>query len=218
MNSLYFTTQRRAVAVAFSILLCTFAYGCTATKSAQETAQLSAQSLNEFKLRLNEFVLEENSVQSNNLVRLKELQFETNAVKTDANQTVEAWQVAGDKTASSMYQALSQTKGTDIAAQSGAMMMLGPSAAAPSTQVGQQQFDNVVKELNAIAADQSLRDQLSVYVDYGHAVYTAYNSDMKSAKDGVKKAGTKQQNTTQTLKTSTDSATDKQISDKQVTR
>ncbi len=204
--SYYCQTRRRAVSVAFSILLVTFAYGCTATKSAQETAKLSAQSLNEFKSRLNEFVQEENSVQSNNLARLKELQLETNAIRTDSNQTVEAWQVAGDKTASSMYQALSQVKSADIVPQSAALMMLEPSPTAPSTQVSQQQFDNVVKELNAIGADQSLRDQLSAYVDYGHAVYSAYNSDMSSAKNGVKKTGAKQQSMTQTLKTTTNSA------------
>jgi hypothetical protein len=199
-------TRRRTASVLLSILVATLACACTATKSAQETAKLSAQSLNEFKSRLNEFVEEEDSVQANNLARLKELQLETNAMRTDSNQTVEAWQVAGDKTASSMYQALSQTKAADIAPQSSAMMILEPSATVPSTQVSQQQFDNVVKELNAIGADQSLRDQLSAYVDYGHAVYSAYNSDMSSAKDGVKKTGAKQQSMTQTLKSTTNSA------------
>jgi hypothetical protein len=202
----YRQARRRTASVVLSILMGALVYGCTATKAAQETAKLSAQSLNEFKSRLNEFVQEENSVQSNNLARLKELQLETNAIRTDANQTVAAWQVAGDKTASSMYQALSQVKSADIAPQSGALMMLEPSPTAPSTQISQQQFDNVVEELNAIGADQSLRDQLSAYVDYGHAVYSAYNSDMSSAKNGVKKTGAKQQSMTQTLKTTTNSA------------
>lgn len=205
----YRETRRRAVSVALSVVLGTCAYSCTATKSAQQTAKLSAQSLNEFKLRLNEFVQEENAVQSNNLARLKELQLETNSIRTDSNQTVEAWQVAGDKTASSMYEALSQITAADIAPQSGALMMLGPSPTAPSVQVSQQQFDVVVKELNAIGADQSLRDQFSAYVDYGRSVYSAYSSDMDSAKNGVKKTGAEQQGMTQKLKTTTNSAMSK---------
>jgi hypothetical protein len=93
--------------------------------------------------------------------------------------------------------------------KSGALMMLGPSPTASSVQVGQQQFDTVVKELNAIGADQSLRDQLSAYVDYGRSVYSAYSSDMGSAKNGVKKTGAKQQGMTQKLKVTTNSAMSK---------
>jgi hypothetical protein len=205
----YREAVKRIASVVLSVVMATLVCGCTAVKPAQETAKLSAQSLNEFKSQLNEFVQEENSVQSNNLARLKELQLETNAIRTDANQTEVAWQVAGDKTASSMYQALSQVRAADIAPQSGALMMLAPSPTAPSTQVSPQQFDNVVKELNAIGADQSLRDQLTAYVNYGRAVYGAYDKDMGSAKDGVKKSAAKQQTMTEKLKTTTNTATSK---------
>ncbi len=176
------------------------AYGCTTTQAAQDTANFSAKSLNEFKLKLNSFIEEENTVQVDDGTRVRELQIDTNTLKAEAGQISDRWQLAGDKTAPALYATLTRVTAADISQQSSAMMLLQPPPTVTNTQVNSQQFDLVVKQLNAIGANQSLRDRLTAYVNFGQAVNSSYQSDVDSAKNEAKNAGNKQQTAIQNLK------------------
>jgi len=175
------------------------AWGCTTTKAAQDTANLSAKSLNDFKLTLNNFIEQENLVQADNANRVRELQIDTNAMKAEASQITDRWQLAGDKTAPALYTTLTRVTAADIAQQSRAMLLLQPPPTVTNTKVNSQQFDLVVKELNAIGTDQSLREELSTDVNFGQAVESAYQDDVDDAKKAVKGAADKQQSAVQNL-------------------
>jgi hypothetical protein len=177
------------------------AYGCTTTQAAQDTANLSAKSLNDFKLKLTSFIEEENTVQADDGTRVRELQIDTIAMKAEASQMSDRWQLAGDKTAPALYTTLTRVTAADISQQSSAMMQLQPPLTVTNTRVDSQQFDLVVKQLNAIGEDQSLRDRLTAYVKFGQDVNSAYQTDVDSATKEIKSAGNKQQSAIQSLKT-----------------
>ncbi len=173
-------------------LLAATASGCTTTKAAQDTARLSAQSVNEFKVELAGFVDKQNDLHIENLAEVNQLKSDSMTLKADSSQAYAGWQSAGDKKAVSMYDALTQIEAADIKLKS-----IAPSSdtTAISASVNQQQFNTVIKELNALAASASVRDQLSAYVEDGKAVNSAYKDDVKKANSDAANSGSKQQAT-----------------------
>jgi hypothetical protein len=168
--------------------------GCTTIKAAQDSANLTAQSINEFKVELADFVSRQNNLHVANAAEVNQLRLDTMTLRADSSQAYAGWQSADDKKAVSMYDALSQIKATDIKFEGVALSSDTAVAAGPAS-VDQQQFNTVIKELNALAANASLKDQLSAYVEYGKAVNSAYQDDVKKAKADAGKSGTKQQAT-----------------------
>ncbi len=159
-------------------LLAATVSGCTTTKAAQDTARLSAQSINEFKVELAGFVDKQNDLHMENLAEVNQLKSDSMTLKADSSQAYAGWQSAGDKKAVSMYDALSQIKATDTKLESVALSAETAPHASPAS-VDQQQFNTVIKELNALAANASLKDQLSAYVEYGKAVNSAYRKSQR---------------------------------------
>jgi len=177
--------------------------GCCSTNPAQTSAQLAAESVNEFKSQLTQFVAVQNNLQVSNAERLKQIDMATLTISGDSNQAYQSWQAADDKEAVLLYSTFSASKSTDLASQTGALIEL---EAAPTTSpqtVDKQQFDNVVKDLSTIAAGQSPQDAIAAYVEFGQAVYKDYNSDVKTATKGAASSGTAQQSVSQKLQMGT---------------
>jgi hypothetical protein len=182
----------RGIVFAAIGLLAATASGCATSKAAQDTARLSAQSVNEFKVELANFVDKQNDLHIENLAEANQLKSDSMTLRADSSQAYMGWQSAGDKKAVSMYDALTQTEAADIKLKS---IARSSDTNAIVASVNQQQFNTVIKELNALAASASVRDQLSAYVDYGKAVNSAYKDDVKKANSDAANSGSKQQAT-----------------------
>jgi len=173
-------------------LLAATVSGCTTTKAARDTARLSAQSVNEFKVELAGFVDKQIDLHVENVAEVNQLKSDSMTLKADTSQAYAGWQSAGDKKAVSMYDALTQVEAADIKLKSIALSS-DTAPAAISASVDQQQFNTVIQKLNALAASASVKDQLSAYVEYGKAVNSAYKDDVKKANSDAANSGSKQQ-------------------------
>lgn len=197
-NSYWF----KFAAFCFGLVQLLSAAGCATSRAAQDTANLSANSLNEFKLNLTNFMKQEDTLRAEDQSRLTDLEAESNALKTESSQITDSWQLLNDKTALSLYNVLTHKTAADISKQSIALLQLQTVDSAINTQINSQQFDTVVKELHVIGSNQTFSDRVKAYITFGQAVGTAYKKDGDAAKNNVKAASDQQQKQAETLKKS----------------